>query len=56
VQCLHCWISCPDTCFILENGKVASIDYDHCKGCGICAKECPPMVNAIILIDERRFV
>jgi pyruvate ferredoxin oxidoreductase delta subunit len=55
VQCLHCWISCPDACFILENGQVTGIDYDHCKGCGICASECPPMVKAIVLIDERRF-
>jgi pyruvate ferredoxin oxidoreductase delta subunit len=55
VQCLHCWISCPDNCFILEDNKVVGIDYDHCKGCGICAKECPPMVNAIVLIEERRF-
>lgn len=56
VQCLHCWISCPDACFILKDGKVSAIDYDHCKGCGICAQECPPMVNAIVLIEERRFV
>lgn len=55
VQCLHCWISCPDNCFVLENGRVAAINYDHCKGCGICAKECPPMVNAIVLIEERQF-
>ncbi len=55
VQCLHCWISCPDSCFILEEGKVAAINYEHCKGCGICAQECPPMVNAIVMIEERRF-
>ncbi|MBI4447158.1 MAG: 4Fe-4S binding protein [Acidobacteria bacterium] len=55
VQCLHCWISCPDACFILSDGKVIGIDYDHCKGCGICSRECPPMVNAIVLIDEGRF-
>lgn len=55
VQCLHCWISCPDSCFILEDKKVVSINYQHCKGCGICAKECPPMSGAITLVDERRF-
>ncbi len=55
VQCLHCWIACPDACFILKNGQVTAIDYDHCKGCGICVKECPPMVNALVLIEERRF-
>jgi Pyruvate/2-oxoacid:ferredoxin oxidoreductase delta subunit len=29
----------------LENGKVASFDYDHCKGCGICAEECPVSIK-----------
>jgi 2-oxoisovalerate ferredoxin oxidoreductase delta subunit len=24
----------------LKDGKV-SIDYDYCKGCGVCAEECP---------------
>jgi Pyruvate/2-oxoacid:ferredoxin oxidoreductase delta subunit len=27
--------------------KKASIDYNYCKGCGICAKECP--AKAIIM-------
>ncbi|MFP3216806.1 MAG: 4Fe-4S binding protein, partial [Vulcanisaeta sp.] len=26
------------------------IDYDHCKGCGICAHECP--VKAIKMVPE----
>ncbi|MFZ8855432.1 MAG: 4Fe-4S binding protein, partial [Thermofilaceae archaeon] len=26
------------------------IDYDHCKGCGICANECP--VKAIAMVEE----
>jgi pyruvate ferredoxin oxidoreductase delta subunit len=26
------------------------VDYDHCKGCGICAHECP--VKAIKMIPE----
>ncbi|OGO41695.1 MAG: hypothetical protein A2Z04_06000, partial [Chloroflexi bacterium RBG_16_57_9] len=55
VQCLHCWISCPDSAIYIEDGQVTGFDYDHCKGCGICANECPPFVKAIYMIDERRF-
>lgn len=40
-QCLICWIMCPDSSILIEDGKVASFDYDHCKGCGICAQQCP---------------
>lgn len=40
-QCMLCWVFCPDSSIRLEDGKVVGIDYDHCKGCGICAAECP---------------
>ena len=40
-QCLICWIMCPDSAILIEDGKVAAFDYDHCKGCGICAEQCP---------------
>ena len=40
-QCLICWIMCPDSAITVENGKVAGFDYDYCKGCGICADQCP---------------
>ena len=40
-HCLICWISCPDSSIIVKAGKVQGIDVAHCKGCGICAKECP---------------
>jgi len=40
-QCLICWIVCPDLAITVEDGKVVGFDYDHCKGCGICAQACP---------------
>ncbi|MBF0548481.1 MAG: 4Fe-4S binding protein [Candidatus Riflebacteria bacterium] len=41
VHCLTCWILCPDNSVLASQGKVIGYDYDHCKGCGICAFECP---------------
>lgn len=40
-QCFICWISCPDTSILVKDGKVIGIDTMHCKGCGMCAHECP---------------
>ena len=44
-QCLICWIMCPDSAITVEDGKVAAFDYEHCKGCGICADQCPVKVK-----------
>lgn len=56
INCYFCWIYCPDSSILLdENKKVAGIDYEHCKGCGICAKECPVKEpKAITMEAERR--
>lgn len=40
-NCMLCWIYCPDSSIIVKDGKFDHFDLDHCKGCGICAKECP---------------
>ena len=50
-DCLQCWIFCPDTAVDVEDGKHIGFDYDHCKGCGICAKVCA--VKAISMVDEQ---
>jgi 2-oxoacid:acceptor oxidoreductase delta subunit (pyruvate/2-ketoisovalerate family) len=41
-QCDNCYRFCPDLS-VLRDVLAGSreIDYDHCKGCGICAEECP---------------
>jgi Pyruvate/2-oxoacid:ferredoxin oxidoreductase delta subunit len=44
--CDNCWTLCPDEA-VLKTKEVASdgtnyiFDYDYCKGCGLCAAECP---------------
>jgi pyruvate ferredoxin oxidoreductase delta subunit len=49
-KCALCWVYCPEGAIrVLENGFI-EIDLDYCKGCGICAKECP--VEAIIMVRE----
>ncbi len=48
-SCLLCWIFCPDSSILLEDGKVSGIDLEHCKGCGICAHECPLKDKAIVM-------
>lgn len=39
VNCLRCFLVCPDGVIDKSDEKLY-IDYDFCKGCGICAKEC----------------
>lgn len=41
-ECDNCYGVCPDNAVIkLGPGKRFTIDLDYCKGCGICAAECP---------------
>ena len=56
IQCLICWIACPDSSVYVKDGKMIGIDYDHCKGCGICDKECPTKAEkrAIVMEQEKK--
>jgi 2-oxoacid:acceptor oxidoreductase delta subunit (pyruvate/2-ketoisovalerate family) len=47
--CDNCWLFCPDAAIARVNGGY-EIDFDFCKGCGICAEECPRSV--ISLVEE----
>jgi 2-oxoacid:acceptor oxidoreductase delta subunit (pyruvate/2-ketoisovalerate family) len=40
--CELCLIFCPDLAISRRNGGPGfAIDYDYCKGCGLCNAECP---------------
>ncbi|MDR1404143.1 MAG: 4Fe-4S binding protein [Candidatus Methanoplasma sp.] len=49
--CLQCYLYCPDGT-IARCGNKVSVDYDFCKGCGICAKMCRH--DALRMEAERR--
>ncbi len=57
--CLTCYMLCPDGTIYKEyvegDGSDAklgaiAIDYDFCKGCGICAEQCP--AHCIAMVEE----
>jgi 2-oxoisovalerate ferredoxin oxidoreductase delta subunit len=47
-KCYTCWKFCPDVAVKIAEGKVL-IDYDFCKGCGICASECPKEAISMVM-------
>jgi NADPH-dependent glutamate synthase beta subunit-like oxidoreductase len=50
-ECDNCYGVCPDNAVIkLGAGQRYEFDYDFCKGCGICVKECP--CGAIVMEPE----
>ena len=46
MACDNCWTLCPDSAVLkarheAEGGDDYVFDYEFCKGCGLCAHECP---------------
>jgi pyruvate ferredoxin oxidoreductase delta subunit len=54
IQCMKCWLFCPDMSVKVKDGKREEFDYDFCKGCGLCAVECPGKKGqkAIVMEEE----
>ena len=50
-ECDNCYGVCPDNAVIkLGPGRRFEFNYDYCKGCGLCAAECP--CGAIKMVPE----
>jgi 2-oxoacid:acceptor oxidoreductase delta subunit (pyruvate/2-ketoisovalerate family) len=51
-SCDNCYGVCPDNAVIKlgRPGERYEIDYDYCKGCGLCVAECPS--GAIEMVPE----
>jgi len=52
IQCLFCWIYCPDCAVTVKDEQRDEFHLLHCKGCGICALECPAKEKAIVMLTE----
>jgi len=50
VKCLLCWLHCPEDTILRRDDNSVYVDYEYCKGCGICAEVCP--VGAIRMEPE----
>jgi 2-oxoacid:acceptor oxidoreductase delta subunit (pyruvate/2-ketoisovalerate family) len=50
-ECDNCYGICPDNAVVkLGPGNRFRFNYDYCKGCGVCAQECP--CGAIAMVPE----
>lgn len=53
IDCQFCWIYCPDISIISRDKKMVGVDYDHCKGCGICVEVCPTNPKSLLMYAEQ---
>ena len=54
MACDNCWTLCPDVAVMktrerASDGSHYVFDYTYCKGCGLCARECP---SGFIAMEE----
>ena len=48
--CGLCYVYCPEGCRMPGDDGKFEVDLFYCKGCGICAQECPQ--KAITMVNE----
>ncbi|MBD3798603.1 4Fe-4S dicluster-binding protein [Sulfuricurvum sp.] len=54
IDCQFCWVYCPDLSIISRDKKMVGIDFDHCKGCGICVEVCPTNPKSLLMFAEQQ--
>ncbi|MEO0131901.1 MAG: NAD(P)-binding protein [candidate division WOR-3 bacterium] len=52
-KCDNCYVFCPDLSVLKDNDNY-KFDYDFCKGCGVCAYECPR--KAITIVEDSQII
>jgi pyruvate ferredoxin oxidoreductase delta subunit len=52
IDCQNCWVFCPDTSIVSRDKVMIGVDYDHCKGCGICVEVCPTNPKSLWMFAE----
>ncbi len=52
IRCGRCFLYCPVNS-IRKTEKAFVISYDYCKGCGICAHECPKEAIEMVAEEEK---
>lgn len=51
IKCAVCQMFCPEGCILQNAEGHFEADLYYCKGCGICARECPTKV--ITMVEEK---
>lgn len=52
VNCLLCWLYCPDSAIRLEGTNFVGFDYEVCKGCELCQVVCPAGAIRMVRDDD----
>jgi 2-oxoacid:acceptor oxidoreductase delta subunit (pyruvate/2-ketoisovalerate family) len=50
-KCMFCHFFCPEGAIHVRDDGYTEVDLRYCKGCGICADECP--VKCIAMVRKK---
>lgn len=52
IKCTLCAVFCPEFCITEQEDGLFRPDFNYCKGCGICANECPKDAIKMVMEDK----